>query len=106
MGLGERCEHRRPSSRAASASVWPLPARLVSQPDCVLADEPTGNLDRSTAVQVFALMLELARHQGTAFVLVTHDQGVAARCDRVLHSGAGKIALNKSCCACLIRLIG
>lgn len=64
---------------------------LVNDPELVLADEPTGNLDRATADAVFALMMDLAARHGTAFVVVTHDEQMAARCGRTLRLVQGKL---------------
>jgi lipoprotein-releasing system ATP-binding protein len=92
VGLAERAAYRATDLSGGQQQRVALARALIMRPRLVLADEPTGNLDTESGDQVFDLLRELNDRYGTSFIIVTHDDGLAARCDRVVHLIDGQVA--------------
>ena len=93
VGLASRLHHTPRTLSGGEQQRVALARAFVVEPEVLLADEPTGSLDHATGAKVMALMFDMNRETGTTLVLVTHDSGIAARCDRQLLIEAGRLQI-------------
>jgi len=91
VGLGDRANYPAPDLSGGEQQRVAVARALVMRPPLVLADEPTGNLDTESGAQVFRLLRDINARYGTAFVIVTHDERLAAKCDRIVHVVDGRV---------------
>lgn len=89
LGLEQRLTHLPSQLSGGERQRTAIARAMVTDPSCILADEPTGNLDQDTALEVFDCLVKTAKSRNTAVIIVTHDQQIAARCDRVLELSGG-----------------
>ena len=92
VGLGQRLQHKPAVMSGGEQQRVALARAFVMRPDILMADEPTGSLDHATGESIIALMFELNQAFGTALLLITHDMGLARRCQRVLQIAAGRLS--------------
>ncbi len=99
VGLGHRLDHMPDQLSGGEQQRVAIARAIVTNPDILLADEPTGNLDQATGADIMELLLETAQRHNTCLVLITHDEGLATRCQRIIRIADGRIAADSGALA-------